>query len=238
MKQKGKKVLITSFFSQGDKDCEAYEECIKTHRLFVPEATHPVPPHWIVNTSEVGIITRKPLSKGKKYELFKEVRENLTPVSNQILEIFDTDEDEVFSSTFPIAKASKEKGCTILSKYLPHSEKVLYRLLHWVGEIQVKKGDFYKGHLLSLALGNTGAVADFFFFKKEISCELWCPKRQCIPPKNPPVKRGGFSVSSDIPGIKIKGRPTAKPEVLEKWNLLLKILQTKTLIYPGNNFTV
>lgn len=158
-------------------------------------------------------------------------------MSLSIMENLGISAEEVFTKTFPIVKGRSGKGYTILSKPLQHSEKILYRLLHWVEGLKINQKEFYKGHLVNLRLEDTGAIASFFFHKKEIACELWVPTKQAIPPEKLELV-GPIQITCGVPGSKITNAPTAKPKVIELWDLLLKLLQTKTNIYPGNNFQV
>jgi len=234
---KGKRKIITSFFHNGDNDCEAREEGIKSHRFFTPEETHEIPKNWVVRKGEKGVIQHNALPHKQRLELIKEAVQTNGIAWSDIISQFDFGITETIQAEYPMAtKAPKELGAEILTLGLRPSDKVLYRLLHWSGKLNIKEGNFYKGDIHNLRLGKTGALACFYFYKKELAVALWCPKSKLLPEK--PKKVPAIIVTCGVPGSANPYAPKATADVMEKWNFLIKLLKARTEIYSGNNFYV
>lgn len=235
----GKKVIVTSILSPSEENRGNTYETAKNHKFFVENQVHPIPKNWVIKPGEYSFIQSPGLTKAEKVVVFEETIQAgkfHSPVCNA----FNVQIEDIFAEQFPVFKAKRGKkysGRHVKSTFLKPPEKILYRMLHWIPGLKIDGCQFYKGNIVELKLANTGAIAQFQFHKKELAVYLWCPSNQIIEPKKP-EKQHIISIECGTPGSKSSNQFKPKPEVLHHWNILLKVLKTKTLIYPGNNFQV
>lgn len=152
--------------------------------------------------------------------------------SSQIEELFGWPSQEELVPLVFKRRASAHKDAKyweVTGTKFEHSERVLYRLLHYYSPLKIS--DFYKGHLLRLHHPKGTAFADLGIWKCEIDIRLYVDKAVCTQLKPAAVVRGGWAGAQ-------KGE-VACPAAMTAWcELLVKLLQTKTMIYSGNNFEV
>ena len=237
IKNNGEKQVITSCFLHGDKKCMPHEQAAQQSALFAPEEAHNVPDSWIVKEGEESFIIHNEPAHETQLEIITETFYKTGKLSSDIIDAFQIDVEASIRKEYPIArKPPKELGAEIRTEPLHPSEKILYRLLFWSGELKINRENFYKGGIHNLRLGKTGALACFYFYKRELAVALWCPKSQITPSKPKPMPP--IRVICGVPGSKDNYAPKASDKVMEKWNFLIKLLKTKTEIYSGNNFFV
>lgn len=185
-----------------------------------------------MNAGDTGPIYGRAWTAEEAIQLLNEtINAGNTHWSN-IMEITNTSNKKLFELAYPIER--HVKGYRTLSKKMRYTEKVLYRLLYWTDELIIKKGDFYKGTIVTFKLGTLDAYASFYFWKKEIACELICgTKEVTFPPK-----QCGLKIIAGAPGSKNAGQPIPSLAAKNTWMFLMKLLSTKTTVYSGNNFVV
>ncbi|OAM91755.1 hypothetical protein AW736_01565 [Termitidicoccus mucosus] len=147
---------------------------------------------------------------------------------------FDTPElEECFRKFFhrraPHIKKTKfveVGGCRV-----SESAKALYRLLYWLKEIHVARGNFYKGTLCRLFHPNERWAITVEFWKYELSLRFYVEADDIkrVKPHSP--------VQCGIPGAH-NGEIQSPKAARDYFRLFRRILGRHTMIYPGNNFEV
>ena len=202
---------------------------------YLPPVEVPIPAGWKVIEPLSGFLgdrcRHKPISAEHAQAKLAGLLDG--SVSFEIEEIFGwPQQDElvplVFKRRMP-RKNSKAKFWEADGRFFAQSEKVLYRLLHYFSPLQIV--DFYKGHVLRLHHPQGLAWADIGTFKCAMEIRLFVDKSICTQVKPASCIR--------------EGRPGAQndeiscPEFIKAWySLLTTLLETKTMIYGGNNFEV
>lgn len=195
----------------------------------------PLPKGWKIIEPFSGIImehcrttklTTQQLQDGL-YHLLKD------PQNEELNDIFNWPyKNEIVSQLFRrrsprIAKGSK--FVEVSGGRLKPAEKALYRLLHYWSPIRIE--DFYKGHVLRLYHPTGDAWIDVETWKCEMATRFYVKKEKCV------VNEAVSAIRLGMPG----GHNTEVDcdITLRKWyNLFLRLISTKTMIYSGNNFEV
>ncbi len=136
----------------------------------------------------------------------------------------------VFSRRKPRLKNDSErKFWEVTGRHLKDPSKALYRMLHYFGGVKIE--DCYKGHVLRIWHPKGVCWADLEFWKYELSARLVVDSGWCTKLKNISCVRAG------VPGGNA-GELECQAAQMAWFNLLLRLLETKTMIYSGNNFEV
>jgi hypothetical protein len=202
---------------------------------YLPPVEVPIPAGWKVIEPLSGFLgdrcRHKPISAEQAQAKLAGLLDG--SVSFEIEEIFGwPQQDElvplVFKKRMP-RKNSEAEFWEADGRFFAQSEKVLYRLLHYFSPLRI--ADFYKGHVLRLHHPQGLAWADIGIFKCAMEIRLFVDKSICTQVKPASCIR--------------EGRPGAQndeiscPEFVKAWySLLTTLLETKTMIYGGNNFEV
>jgi hypothetical protein len=141
-------------------------------------------------------------------------------------------QEEIVNEVFRRRSARQNKGAQfweITGKRLKNSPQVLYRAMHFFGA--TKLTELYKGHLVRLHHPQGLAFVEIGTWKCEMEIRLYVDKTRCQQIKSAAMVRAGAPGSQSD---KVK----APAEAMDWYNLLLRLLETKAMIYSGNNFEV
>lgn len=219
---------------------------------YLPPLTVPMPEGWVVTYSKTqqpdGSIQKKAIVSGwledrnvsvkpSFDEAFAKLQGLLAgTVDWRIEQAFNWPEkDELVQLAFAVRrprslnKAAKFWQITGKTFTKADSPKVLYRAYHYFHTY--KLDELYKGHLVRLYHPQGIAWADIGTWKCEMEIRLCADSARCKQLKSASIVRAGApgSHSDEV---------SAPVEVMQWYGLLVKLLETKTMIYSGNNFEV
>jgi hypothetical protein len=232
------KVRLLSIWAHDQKQVDDRDKLgkkIAADERYLPPVEVPVPAGWKVIAPLLGFLgdrcRRPPISAEQAQAKLAALLDG--SISHALEEVFGwPGQDElvplVFKKRIP-RKNSEAKFWEADGMIFGQSEKVLYRMLHYFSPLRIT--GFYKGHMIRLHHPKGLAWADIGTFKCAMEIRLFVDKSICTQVKSASIVR--------------EGRPGAQkdeiscPESIKAWySLLTRLLETKTLIYGGNNFEV
>lgn len=222
---------------------------IESDPRWLPPLTVPMPDGWEVTWSK----TQQPDKSVTKTEIVSgwledrntspkitaaEAQEKLSGLLNgtvdwQIEDAFGWPNQEnlvlqVFRKRSRISKDAKFWQITGKTFENSDSPKVLYRAMHYFAA--TKLDELYKGHLVRVYHPEGIAWCDIGTWKCEMEIRLLADKEHCKQ-----VKPASFVQL----GQPHESNTVKAPKFIRDWyDLLVKLLKTKTMIYSGNNFEV
>ena len=230
------RLLSISSYDQADIDKQAaLGQQIASDPRYLPPIERDLPKGWKVIEPFSGFfVDRRQRPKLSVEQASIKLRGFLNgKVNSQIEEVFGwPGKDElvplVFARSLP--KYDKQaKFWEVTGQAFKHSEKILYRLLHYWSPVHIT--DFYKGQVLRIHHPRGIAFVDFETWKCEMAVRLYAEKSLCLQLKSASCIRAG------IPGAQSDEIGFSK-EVKQWYQLLLSLVHTKTMIYSGNYFEV
>jgi hypothetical protein len=232
-----KTVQLLSVWDHEQVDVEkktARGKRIANDSRYLPPVTVSMPPGWVIVAPFSGYL---PDRNKRVVPTLEQAQAKLAGLldgstSESIEEVFGWPNQEDLVHIAFKRRTPPKKDCKfweITGQQFKDSEKVLYRILHYFAPINIQ--DFYKGLLIRLHHPTGQAFIDLGTWKREIDIRLYIDKTICTQLKSAAIVRGGWAGAQ-------KNEVSCPPEMTAWYELMVKLLQTKTMIYSGNNFEV
>lgn len=216
---------------------------------YLPPLTVPLPKGWVLTYSKTQqpdkSIVKVPVVIGYLEDRLGKVQIPFEAALAKLKDLLDRKDcpeveeafgwpqfDEIVSDVFRRRPARRNQGAQfwqVTGQRLKDSPQVLYRAMHYFGSTQLT--ELYKGHLVRLHHPQGIAFIDIGTWKCEMESRLYVDKTRCQQLRPASILRAGApgSHSDEV---------RAPAEAMRWYRLMLRLLNTKTMIYSGNNFEV
>ena len=235
-------VTLLCAFDHNIKEIEKHltkKALFRTHREYRPPLTRDMPDGWIVTDPLVGFVENRTTERyfpDPQTALAESVAGTLCWEVESMF--YHEGHEDLARRVFllsPRRRAFKAdtKYWEVAGDKFNDPSAAFYRLLHYFSDRKrpVKIDDLYKQHVLRLYHPTLACWADVETWKCELAVRLFAASDLCEQLKSASMFRAGR------PGGNA-GEVSTSPEVMEWYRLLIKLLETPTVIYSGNNFKV